>query len=63
MAQALGLALTYLTLVIGQSIVPTSTLTCNSLDALAFYYDSTKYECEQCPNNQINDPTSNPLYA
>lgn len=53
-----GFALALVSVVSSQSIQASKSLTCASLDPLTFFYDSTKYECEACPPNQISDQES-----
>ena len=50
-----GFALALVSVVSSQSIQAAKSLTCTSLDPLTFFYDSTKYECDACPPNQISD--------
>ena len=51
----MGIALALLSVVSTQSIQASKSLVCASLDPLSFFYDSTKYECEACPQNQVSD--------
>ena len=59
MAHATWVAALLMSSVLSQSIVAEKSQVCAIFDPFTFFYDSTRYQCERCPDNQINNPDSN----